>query len=149
MSDETKMKVAIGVILFVLAFFAWQSISMLPKRQIQGTLPLPPAQETAAPAAAEVTPPEASNPVVSIPTDEEIENSIEDQNQKRKSMEELIEARNEKSEKVLGAVKIASLLADPQETDSKKEKPGLSPEARDARNKELHDGINAHTYFPR
>ncbi len=151
MSEETKIKVAIGVILFILAFFAWQSISMLPKRQIQieASLIPSPAQAPAESATAEVPPLEGGSPVVSIPTAEEIERSIKDQNQKRKAMEKLIATRNEKAGKVLAAVKATSSLADSQETIPEKDTPKLSPKARDERNKELHDGIKAHRYFPR
>ena len=151
MNDEKKIWVAIGAILLILSFFAWRSISMLPKRPIQIEAPLSPApaQMPTDSATAEVPPLAGGSLVISIPTAEEIEQSIADQDQKRKAMEKLIETRNEKAKKVIAAVKAASSVADSQEAIHEKNTPKLSPEERDERNKELRDGIKAHMYFPR
>ena len=145
--------IAIGVILFVLTIFAIYSISTLSPKKVPAPLLTSPDQ-TVVPstpvATTETTPFSNGNrPIVYIPTTEEINQSIEDQNQKRKAMEELIAARNKKTEKVMAAVTANLASSVSQETVSENTPPELSPEARAQRNKELRDGIKAHLYFPR
>ena len=151
MTDEKKILIVIGSILFILIFFAWRSISILPHKQVRIEPPLSstPAEAPTEPAATEVPPLEDSSLVVSIPTAEEIKQSIQDQEQKRENMEKLIATRDEKAEKVITAAKAASSLTDTHETISEDNKSKLSPEERAERDKELRDGIKAHIYFPR
>jgi hypothetical protein len=150
MSEEMKRIIAIVAILFVLAVFALHSISTLALRQKTSPGPLPSSSSQTATAPSVLAPikeaASASNSsVVHIPTAEEIRKSIEDQNQKRKAMEELIAARNKKAEKVMAEVAAAAS----QNAVSENTVPQLSAEARAERNKELRDGIKAHRYFPR
>ena len=150
MTDEKKIWIAAGVILLILSFFAWHSIYMLPKRQPPIKAPLLSSQvQTPAEFATLGIPTKGGSPAVLIPTAEEIELSIADQDQKRKTMEKLIETRNAKAGKVMAAVEAESSLSDSQETLSEKDTPKLSLEERDERNKEIRDGIKAHRYFPR
>ena len=155
MGEAMKKVIAIGVILLILAIFALHSIFTLALNQKKVQAPLLPfPAQTVAPSAsipaAETTPPSnGSHPVVYIPTAEEIKQSIEDQNQKRKAMKELMAARNKKAEKVMAEVTTALSSPVSQETVSEDTPPAFSPEARAERNKELRDGIKIHRYFPR
>jgi len=153
MSDAAKKIIVIGIILLVLTIFAWHSISMFSLSTQRGQAPLlPPAipdPSASIPIAETPFPARGNAPVISIPTDEEIRQSIEDQNQKQETMKKLIAARNEKAEKVMASAAAALASPDAQETVSENTPPPLSPEARAERNKELRNGIYAHRYFPR
>ena len=153
MSENAKKMIAIGAVFFVLSIFAVYSIFIFALNSHKVQAPLQPYPvETAAPSApapaSETTLPSISNgPAGYMPTDEEINQSIEDRNQKREVMKELIASRNKKAEKVIASA-VAVLSSPASETVSENASPAFSPEARAARTKELHDGINAHKYFP-
>ena len=155
MNEDFKKMIALGVILFILTLFALHSIftSMLNSKKDQTPLLSSPVETVDASASAsvlEATLASSDSPlVVSIPTVEEINQSIEDRNQKRKAMEALVAARNIKAERVMASA--AAALSSPvsQETAPEDTPPSLSPEARAERNKELRDGIKTHQYFPR
>jgi hypothetical protein len=154
MSEGTKRRVVIGVVLFVLAVFAWYSISTLPKKQTQTEDPLllSPAQGpvlssqvrgAVGPVAAEVARQEGSSSVVSIPTLEEIKQSIEDQDQKRKTMEELMTARNKKRDEVMAAITAEESSSVSQETASDQTQTSLSQTSGAGQGQESQDNSKA------
>ena len=152
MSENMKKVIAISTILFILFIFALHSIITFVQNQKQVRIPLqsPLVQMMVAPAPEPTTPPSnAGHPVVYIPTAEEINQSIEDQNQKQKFKEELMATRNKKAERVVAAVTAALSSPVSQETISKDTPPALSLEERAEHNKELQAGIKVHRYFPR
>jgi predicted metal-dependent phosphoesterase TrpH len=153
MSENAKKMIALGAVLFVLSIFAVYSIFIFALNSHKVQAPLQPypvetdALSASAPAS-EITLSSIDNrPVGYMPTAEEINQSIEDRTKKREVMKELIAARNKKAEKVTASA-IAVLSSPASETAAEDTLPALSPEARDARNKELHEGIKAHKYFP-
>jgi hypothetical protein len=146
MREEVKGSIVIGAALFFLAIFAWHSISMLPKEQIQAQNPplASPAQEPVLSfpvqdAVAGIILPEGSSPVVSIPTVEEIKQGIEDQNQKRKAMEELMAARNKKRDEVMAAITATESSPVSRETASDQTQTSLSQESGPGQGQELQD----------
>ena len=152
MADDLKKMIPIGVILFTLVLLAWYSLSTLPRdRKISPAPSLPsPDQVAAVPATKDsISLPMDSRPVAYLPTNEEIQLRIEDQNQKREAREKLRAARDKKADAVIAAVNAAPAPTDSQEAISEDVTPHLTPEKRAERNKELQDGIKAHMYFPR
>ena len=151
MSDAVKKIIVVGVILLILTILAWYSISMLALSIKRGQAPLPvqTSDSATAPVAGVPSPTGDNVPAISIPTDEEIRQNIEDHKQKQEAMEKLIAARNEKAEKVMASAAAALASPDSQEAVSANTRPPISPEAKAERNKELRDGIYAHRYFPR
>ena len=149
MSENVKKALAVGVVLFILAILALHSIFTLVPTPKQEPLPLSPVQTTVSSTSAPTPTSNGNLPVVYIPTNEEIKQFIEDQNQKRKAREELMATRNKKTEKVIATATAALSSSASQEVASEKTPSPLSPEARAERNKELRDGIKAHLYFPR
>jgi len=153
MSEDMKKMMAVGVILFVLAIFAVYSIFIFVVNSKRAQAPLLPypvetvAPSASAPASEIILPSIDNRPVGYMPTAEEINQSIEDRTKKREVMKELIAARNKKAEKVIASA-VAALSSPASETVSEDAAPAFSPEARAERNKELHDGITAHKYFP-
>ena len=130
---------------------AWFSLSALPhnrKKTPEPPLP-PPAQTAVEPRATNsLSLPSDSRPAGYLPTDEEIRQSIEDQNQKREAREKLKAARDKKAEAVVAAVNAAPPPTDSPEATAEDKTPKRSPEEIEERNKELRDGIKVHMYFP-
>ena len=155
MDEPLKKAIAIGVILFVMAFSAFYVLFKLSlhKSKIAVKTPAPseatPSVPAVSPAAdptpfSELTP--SSNtalPVGYIPTQEEIKKSIAIKEQNKKAMEDLMEKRNQKAAKVIDASKMA--LAEPSAQNDGKEAvdstPPLSPEETAARRKEIIQAI--------
>lgn len=151
MKNDIKKLVPIGSVLFVLVIIAWYSLSTLPHNRKKTPEPplLTPTQTAVEPGATDsFSLPKDSRPAGYLPTDEEILQSIEDQNKKREAREKLKEARDKKAEAVIAAVNAAPPPPDSPDVIPEDATPKRSPEEMEERNKELRDGIKVHMYFP-
>ena len=121
-------------------------MSQLPKTQEPSqpsSLP-PPAPVAAEDGLSEVPPLAGSSPVeVRIPTDEEIQQSIDDHNEKQKAVEKKIAERNSKKDAVMAAIRAEESSPVSQETISEETTLPLSPEERTGQSKELRDKAKA------